>query len=155
MKENLSVKEKYKDIEDFFAAPPDAEEKAWHVIHMFYHEILTIMEKQKIKKVDIAKKLGKTKSLISQLFNNTPNISILKMVELADAIGADVQIKVTNKETKALKIKDVENTNWTDEITFPEKENQFVSTATTTNVFPLDDYREGDDTMECHKIGVL
>lgn len=92
MKKHLE--KKYSEIHDFFSAPPDAEEKAWNIIHSFYHEILTIMEKNKIKQVDIAKKTGKSKSAISKMLNDTPNISIKKMAELADAVGAEINISV-------------------------------------------------------------
>jgi transcriptional regulator with XRE-family HTH domain len=92
MKKHLE--KKYSKVHDFFSAPPDAEEKAWNIIHSFYHEILTIMKKNKIKQVDIAQKTGKSKSAISKMLNDTPNISIKKMVELADAVGAEINISV-------------------------------------------------------------
>jgi len=98
MKKHLE--KKYSEIHEFFNAPPDADEKAWNIIHSFYHEILTIMEEKKIKQVDIAKKTGKSKSAISKMLNDTPNISIKKMVELADAVGAEINISVNKKKVK-------------------------------------------------------
>ena len=100
MNQNSDAKNKYKDIEEFFATPPDSEEKAWHVIHMFYHHILTIMEEKKIKQVDIAKRLNKSKSAVSKMLNNSPNISILKMAELADAVGCEIEISVRPVDTE-------------------------------------------------------
>ena len=82
----------YKDVEDFFASPPSANEKAWGIIHDFYHMILTHMEEQGISKSDLAKRLGKSRSAITQMFNKTPNITLKKMVEIADAIGVDIRI---------------------------------------------------------------
>lgn len=92
MKKNLD--EIYSEIQDFFDAPPTVNQKAWGAIHMFYHEILTIMNEKNIKKVDLAKKMGKSKSAISKMLNGTPNISIKKMAELADAVGAEISISV-------------------------------------------------------------
>ncbi len=82
----------YKDVEDFFASPPSANEKAWGMIHDFYHMMLTYMEEQGISKADLAKRLGRSRSAITQMFQKTPNITVKKMVEIADAIGVDVQL---------------------------------------------------------------
>ena len=38
------------------------------------------MKKRKISKSSLAKKLGKSRSAVSQMFNKTPNITIKKMV---------------------------------------------------------------------------
>ena len=82
----------YKDVEDFFASSPSADEKAWGIIHDFYHMILTHMENQGISKSDLAQRLGKSRSAITQMFKKTPNITLKKMVEIADAIGIDIRI---------------------------------------------------------------
>jgi transcriptional regulator with XRE-family HTH domain len=50
------------------------------------------MEREKIKPIDIAKKMNKSRSWVSQLFNKKPNISLYKMVEIADAVGIDLEI---------------------------------------------------------------
>jgi len=50
------------------------------------------MEKQKITKAELAKKLGRSRSAISQMFNKTPNITVRKMVEIADSIGLDIDV---------------------------------------------------------------
>ena len=50
------------------------------------------MEENNIKHTQLAEKLGKSRSYISQLFSKTPNISIKKMVEIADAIGLTLEI---------------------------------------------------------------
>jgi len=79
-------------INELFAAEPDAEQKAWGIIHDFYHYVLTYMEKNKITKADLARKLGKSRAAISQMFNKTPNITVIKMVEIADAVGVDLSV---------------------------------------------------------------
>ena len=93
MKKNLSD-----SLNSFFSTEPDAEEKAWEIIHDFYHEILTFMEKNGIKKSELAKRLGKSRSAITQMFNKTPNITIKKLVEIADAVGIEFELKPKEKE---------------------------------------------------------
>jgi transcriptional regulator with XRE-family HTH domain len=83
----------YQEVEEFFKESPTANQKAWGLINHFYHLILTYMEMNNIKQADLAKKLGKSRSAISQLFKQTPNISIKKMVEIADAIGINLNIE--------------------------------------------------------------
>lgn len=82
----------FKEMNDFFEAEPTSNQKAWGLIHDFYHLVLTHMEKNSITKADLARRLSKSRSAISQMFNKTPNISIKKMVEIADAIGMEINI---------------------------------------------------------------
>jgi hypothetical protein len=65
----------------------DAGFDAWDLLYQFYYHVNEQMDKHQIKRADIAAKLGKSRSAISQLLNNTPNISLMKMAELADAVG--------------------------------------------------------------------
>ncbi len=83
----------YPEVEEFFKESPTANQKAWGLINHFYHLILTHMEVNDIKQADLAKKLGKSRSAISQLFKHTPNITIKKMVEIADAVGINIVIE--------------------------------------------------------------
>ncbi|MFQ5822349.1 MAG: helix-turn-helix domain-containing protein [Candidatus Heimdallarchaeota archaeon] len=85
-------KNSFKDLSDFFAKEPTINQKAWGLIHDFYNLVLTQMEKENITKADLARRLGKSRSAISQMFNKTPNVSIKKMVEIADAVGLDISI---------------------------------------------------------------
>jgi len=94
---NKKLKDKYKDIDDFFAVDFTSNQKAWSMINNFYHLILTEMEKKGIKQVDLAKRLNVSPAAVSKLLNKTPNISLKKMVELAEAVGLDIQLKTVNK----------------------------------------------------------
>lgn len=80
------------EIERIFSEEPSVNQKAWGIINDFYHFILSHMEQEGINKADLAKRLGRTRSAISQMFNKNPNISIKKMVEIADSIGLDLSI---------------------------------------------------------------
>ena len=78
----------------FFSAEPDVTEKAWGLIHDFYHGILIYMEKNNISRSDLATKMNKSRSAISQMFNKTPNVSLKKMVELADALNQNLKVNL-------------------------------------------------------------
>jgi len=80
------------EVDDFFREKPNSNQKAWGVVNQFYHLVITYMEENNIKHTQLAEKLGKSRSYISQLFSKTPNISIKKMVEIADAIGLTLEI---------------------------------------------------------------
>lgn len=82
----------FKEIGDFFEAEPTSNQKAWGLIHDFYHLVLTHMENNGITKAALARRLNKSRSAISQMFNKTPNISIKKMVEIADAVEMEINI---------------------------------------------------------------
>lgn len=79
-----------KEVEEFFASPPTVEEKAWGLIHDFYHILLTYMEQQQMTKAELAKRLGTSRSAITQMFQKTPNLTLKKMVEIAEAIGVNI-----------------------------------------------------------------
>ncbi|MBL1212762.1 MAG: helix-turn-helix transcriptional regulator [Ignavibacteriae bacterium] len=90
MKKNLS--DSKVEIDDIFNAEPDVNQKAWGLVSDFYHIILTHMKNKGIKPAHLAKSLNKSRSYISQLFNKNPNVSIKKMVEIADAVGIDLKL---------------------------------------------------------------
>ncbi|MEA2076875.1 MAG: helix-turn-helix transcriptional regulator [Candidatus Marinimicrobia bacterium] len=90
------MKKPLKDIEkkvnDLLHAELTTEDKAWDIIFEFYHHVLTRMEEQNMTQADLARKLGKSRSAISQLLNKTPNISVIRMVEIADAVGLEFSL---------------------------------------------------------------
>ena len=99
------MKKPLKDIEkkvnDLLHTELSTEDKAWDIIFEFYHHVLTRMEEQGITQADLARKLGKSRSAISQLLNKTPNISVIRMVEIADAVGLEFSLApVKNKKVQ-------------------------------------------------------
>lgn len=94
----MSLKKDYKDVDRFFKAPLTPNQKAWALIHEFYHIILTYMKEKGISKADLARKLGKSRASVSQMFNKTPNLTIKKMTEIADAVGVEVKIQIKDFE---------------------------------------------------------
>ncbi len=81
-----------KEMDDFFSQPLTVNQKAWSIINEFYHVILTHMEKHNIKQSELASRLGRSRSSVSQMFKKTPNITVRKMVEIADALGLDIDV---------------------------------------------------------------
>ncbi|MDA3885040.1 MAG: nucleotidyltransferase domain-containing protein [Candidatus Delongbacteria bacterium] len=94
----------YEEVKKLFNSEPTPNQKAWRLIHEFYHMILTEMEEKSITRAEIAKRLGKSKASVSKMLNNTPNITVKKMVELADCVGIDLKL-ITNKLEKKKKNK--------------------------------------------------
>lgn len=90
------MKNKKYDIDNWFTEEETSLDRAYDTLFEFYHRILTIMDEKGIKKSDLAKKMNKSRSYITQLFNNNLNISILKMVELSDAVGYDIDKRIIN-----------------------------------------------------------
>ncbi len=90
------MKKPLKDIEkkvnDLLHAELSTEDKAWDIIFEFYHHVLTRMREQGMTQTDLARKLGKSRSAISQLLNQTPNISIKRMVKIAEAVGFEFSL---------------------------------------------------------------
>jgi len=69
MKKNS--KSSFQEFEKFFGSPPTTNQKAWGIIHDFYNLALTYMKKKEpkeITKADLARKLGKSRSAITQIF---------------------------------------------------------------------------------------
>ncbi len=84
-----SIKER---INILFGAEPTFEQKAWGMINQFYHLVLTKMDKDKITRSDLAKKLNVSRSAVSQMFNKTPNVTVKKMIEIADAVNLELNL---------------------------------------------------------------
>jgi AraC-like DNA-binding protein len=82
----------FKEVDDFFGSSPTVNQKAWGLINEFYHLVLTYMEENNISKAELARRLDKSRSAITRMFNKTPNITIKRMVEIADVIGMDIHI---------------------------------------------------------------
>lgn len=80
------------EIDEIFNSPPSLQQKAWSIINEFYHLVLTQMEKENISKAELSKRLGRSRSAISQILNKTPNITVKKMAELAEAVGLELSL---------------------------------------------------------------
>jgi transcriptional regulator with XRE-family HTH domain len=98
MKKNL--KDSITEFEEFIAAEPTTNQKAWGIIHDFYHLLLTYMDGQGITRAELARRTGKSRSAISQMFNKTPNLTIIKMVEISDAVGLEFSLTPIKRSKK-------------------------------------------------------
>lgn len=104
MKKNL--KSSLQEIEKIFSEEPSVNQKAWGIINDFYHLILSRMETEGINKADLAKRLGRTRSAITQMFNKNPNLTIKKMVEIADSLDLDLAIIPTELKKEIGKVQE-------------------------------------------------
>lgn len=129
------------EVEDFFAAPPTSNQKAWGIINDFYNLALTYMEENNISQAELARRINKSRSAISQMFRKTPNISIKRMVEIADAIGFDINIyskQVLPKEEKVNYFFVVYHTpvdNWDDDFIFDKMQAGNIRGAKETGAY--------------------
>ena len=98
-----SLKEKKTKLEDIFSRPKSDNQKAWDLIHDFYHLVFTYMKNNNISQSKLASNLSISRAAVSQMFNKTPNITVKKMVEIASAIGVNIQF---NLDTGELEIKE-------------------------------------------------
>ena len=94
-----SFQKQLNDIDSYFESPPSLDVKAWNIVNKFYHMILTHMETNNIKKVDLASELNISRSAVTQMLDGNPsNITIKKMVETADAVGLELDFNIDNME---------------------------------------------------------
>ncbi len=100
MKESL--KEKKTNLKDIFSKPKSTYQKAWEIIHDFYYLIYTHMDQHNISKAELSRKLSVSRAAVSQMFNKTPNITIKKMVEVADAVGIKIKFDLKSGALEAL-----------------------------------------------------
>lgn len=83
----------FEEIDAFFREEPTSNQKAWGIIHEFYNHVLLHMKVNGIKKAELARRLGISRAAVTQMFNKTPNVSIRKLVEIADAVGIEFHLQ--------------------------------------------------------------
>ena len=64
------------------------------VSQRFGDALQSALERQGITRSDLAKRLGKTRSAVTQVLRHGRNLTIKKMVELASAIGYEIEIEL-------------------------------------------------------------
>ena len=99
-----SLKNSIKKFNDFFSKEPTAEMQSWSLLNDFYHLLITYMDKNQIKRSKLANKLGVSRSAISQLFNEQPNISLKKISDIANSIG--LKLKITSEQIELPLVKE-------------------------------------------------
>jgi hypothetical protein len=63
------------------------------VVLDFLTDLENQMRRQQVKQVGLAEKIGKTRAWVSKVFRRKPNLTFFTAVELADALGMDVQVR--------------------------------------------------------------
>lgn len=59
------------------------------------------MEKQKVSRADLAKRLNKSRAFITRMLNGQPNLTIKTMVEVANALDSKIHPQLVRKTSKA------------------------------------------------------
>lgn len=63
--------------------------------------ISTLMDEQKIKKADLAKRIGKSKAYVTQVLSGTRNMTLHTFADLVFALGHTVEFKVAQQKEAA------------------------------------------------------
>lgn len=95
MKEKL---ERFKD---------DVEYRLEGVIYDFTEQICELMEKQKINRAELAKRLGVSPAFITKLLNGNPNLTLKTMMNIASALKSDLNIQIQPRRSAAKRLKAV------------------------------------------------
>lgn len=85
------------------ATLPTAEERAFAREELVYNvteDLLILLEDLGINKKELAYKMGKSKSYISQVLSGARNMTLGSLSDICFAIDADINIKVTPKREK-------------------------------------------------------
>jgi transcriptional regulator with XRE-family HTH domain len=74
--------------------------KTYGLVLRFTENLLNILESKGINnpKSHLAEKLGTSLPYISKVFNGSGNFTVYKMVELAEAVGAEIEVTLKPKE---------------------------------------------------------
>ena len=157
MKKNLIEKDKNL-FKDSFSKSLDAEDKAWDFIGDFFHMVITHMENENIKPVELARKLKVSRARVSQLLNENLNISVKKMFKISNAI--DLNIKITSDKVDILKeeyeskhkeiISNLCNTVNQSSIAVNSQNNQLVISPIVKNQYSLDAFLSEITELNIH-----
>ncbi len=122
-------------LNELFLRKPTTGQKAWGIIHDFYHKLLTFMDEKGITQTQLANKTGKSRSAISQMLNKNPNVSIRKLVEIAEVVGVDIYISSPQLDRKTNNA--IEDTFELVDVVIPESN---LDDFNQDNVKPIFDY---------------
>jgi transcriptional regulator with XRE-family HTH domain len=80
--------------------------KTYRLVLRFTENLLKILEVKGIKnpKSHLAEQLGTSLPYISKVFNGSGNFTVYKMVELAEAVGAEIEVTLKPVEIKHNKL---------------------------------------------------
>ncbi len=78
--------------------------KTYRLVLRFTESLLRILETKNVKnpKSYLADQLGTSLPYISKVFNGSGNFTVYKMVELAEAVGAEVEVTLKPVNTTSL-----------------------------------------------------
>jgi DNA-binding phage protein len=80
-------------INDMKYPEKDVEFVTDYIKGKFVEDVLAAMEQKKILKIDLAKRIGKSRQYVGRVLNETSNFSIQSMVEIALALNMTIEVK--------------------------------------------------------------
>lgn len=95
------MKERFEKLKD------DAGYRLEGVIYDFTEQICNLMEKQKITRTELAKRLGVSPPFITKLLNGNPNLTLKTMMNIATVLKSNLNIQIqprlsTGSKTRAV-----------------------------------------------------
>ncbi len=94
------------EIENLITGALTRNQRVKGLINEFYHTILTCMAERNISKSELARLLSVSPAAVSQMLTHQPNITLKKMVEIADAVGIELQLTVSHLDCGAADYED-------------------------------------------------
>lgn len=108
----------------------------------FAFQITDLMKSKSINKKQLAEQLGSSPSYITKVLRGDQNLSIESIYKIADALSADVHLKMVDKESESLHTLNAKTGQWIECISSYKKEN-------ITNKY---DYRNKGYAIDLHNI---
>jgi transcriptional regulator with XRE-family HTH domain len=109
LKNKYKVNPEFEDLFSFADKDDELEHEAKMIMFRFLSELEKMAEDGKIKKKDLAKKIGTSASYITQLFNGDKLVNLLTLAKIQDAYDFTFDIKAApNDIAYEAKMKDAD-----------------------------------------------
>lgn len=91
---NIEINPEFEDLFSFKTNEERIEHKAQMISYRILSEVEKLCEEKKMKKADLAKKVGTSKSYITQLFRGSKQVNTWIMAKFEDALDVSFNIKI-------------------------------------------------------------
>jgi plasmid maintenance system antidote protein VapI len=62
-------------------------------------KICRLMDEQNVGRAELARRLGVPRQFVTRMLNGTPNVTLLTLVKVATALGAQIEIQLSGKQS--------------------------------------------------------
>lgn len=128
----MNVNKLFTDDDFSFPEISEREMACERLIFNTTEDILLAMQDAGIKQSDLAKKLGKSDSCISQILNGTRNITLRTLSDICTALGVEVRITITKDGVDVSHPKITERRHQTSSLASVAIESKSAATVTLT-----------------------